>query len=72
MSHPIEDTPPDATTTGKPHYEVLDGLRGTAAVLVVLFHIMGMTANWSDKGQLVHHGHLAIWRSISSSPCRAL
>ncbi|HWU50116.1 MAG TPA: acyltransferase [Asticcacaulis sp.] len=60
MSHPIEDTPPDATTTGKPHYEVLDGLRGTAAVLVVLFHIMGMTANWSDKGQLVHHGHLAV------------
>lgn len=64
MSHaaaPIQDAPaPDATATGKPHYEVLDGLRGTAAVLVVLFHIMGMTANWSDNGQLVHHGHLAV------------
>ena len=60
MSNAIENATPDATTTGKPHYEVLDGLRGTAAVLVVLFHIMGMTANWSDKGQLVHHGHLAV------------
>jgi peptidoglycan/LPS O-acetylase OafA/YrhL len=65
MSQSIAETAPDAatpdaTTTGKPHYEVLDGLRGTAAVLVVLFHIMGMTANWSDKGQLVHHGHLAV------------
>lgn len=65
MSQSIAETAPDAatpdaTTTGKPHYEVLDGLRGTAAVLVVLFHIMGMTANWSDNGQLVHHGHLAV------------
>jgi len=53
-------TIPDTTVTGKPHYEVLDGLRGSAAVLVVLFHIMGMTVSWADTGQLLHHAALAV------------
>jgi len=51
---------PDATSTGKPHYEVLDGLRGTAAVMVVLFHIMGMPIAWSDDGQYLHHAAMAV------------
>ena len=51
---------PDQTTAGKPHYEVLDGLRGTAAVMVVLFHIMGMTVAWADSGQLLHHAAMAV------------
>lgn len=51
---------PDATSTGKPHYEVLDGLRGTAAVMVVLFHIMGMPIAWSDDGQWLHHAAMAV------------
>lgn len=50
----------DTTVTGKPHYEVLDGLRGSAAILVVLFHIMGMTVSWADTGQLLHHAALAV------------
>lgn len=54
------ETTPDATVTGKPHYEVLDGLRGSAAILVVLFHIMGMTVSWADTGQLLHHAALAV------------
>jgi peptidoglycan/LPS O-acetylase OafA/YrhL len=53
-------TAPDHTVTGKPHYEVLDGLRGTAAIMVVLFHIMGMTVNWADSGQLLHHAAMAV------------
>jgi peptidoglycan/LPS O-acetylase OafA/YrhL len=53
-------TAPDRTLTGKPHYEVLDGLRGTAAVMVVLFHIMGMTVAWADDGQLLHHAAMAV------------
>lgn len=51
---------PDLTAQGKPHYEVLDGLRGTAAVMVVLFHIMGMPISWSDKGQGLHHAAMAV------------
>ncbi len=50
----------DHTVTGKPHYEVLDGLRGSAAVMVVLFHIMGMTVGWADTGQLLHHAAMAV------------
>ena len=45
---------------GKQHFEVLDGMRGSAAVLVVLFHIMGMPIAWSDDGQLLHHAALAV------------
>jgi len=51
---------PDRTASGKPHYEVLDGLRGTAAVMVVLFHIMGMPIAWSDDGQYLHHAAMAV------------
>jgi peptidoglycan/LPS O-acetylase OafA/YrhL len=51
---------PDATATGKPHYEVLDGLRGTAAVMVVIFHIMGMPIAWADQGQWLHHAAMAV------------
>jgi peptidoglycan/LPS O-acetylase OafA/YrhL len=29
----------DRTSSGKEHFEVLDGLRGTAAFLIVLFHV---------------------------------
>ncbi len=54
------DAIPDATASGKSHYEVLDGLRGSAAVMVVLFHIMGMTVSWADTGQLLHHAALAV------------
>jgi peptidoglycan/LPS O-acetylase OafA/YrhL len=53
-------TAPDNTAMGKAHYEVLDGLRGTAAIMVVLFHIMGMAAGWADSGQLLHHAALAV------------
>ena len=53
-------TVPDETSTGKAHYEVLDGLRGSAAVMVVLFHIMGMAISWADDGQLLHHAAMAV------------
>ena len=51
---------PDATATGKGHFEVLDGMRGSAAILVVLFHIMGMPNDWRDDGQLLHHAAMAV------------
>jgi peptidoglycan/LPS O-acetylase OafA/YrhL len=43
----------------KAHYEVLDGLRGTAAISVVIFHIMEMTTpDWAHNP--LHHAYLAV------------
>lgn len=43
----------------KPHYLVLDGLRGVAALLVVAFHLFEAHAN-SKLDQLINHGYLAV------------
>lgn len=43
----------------KVHYEVLDGLRGTAALCVVVFHIFELiTPDWAHNP--VPHGYLAV------------
>jgi peptidoglycan/LPS O-acetylase OafA/YrhL len=60
----------DATTTvhtsakgyniiDKPHFEVLDGLRGVAALMVVAFHLLEAHAQ-SPFTQLINHGYLAV------------
>ncbi|RZK37787.1 MAG: acyltransferase [Hymenobacter sp.] len=43
----------------KPHYPILDGLRGVAALLVVAFHLMEAHAT-SHLDQLINHGYLAV------------
>jgi peptidoglycan/LPS O-acetylase OafA/YrhL len=44
----------------KPHYEVLDGLRGVAAVMVVLFHLFEGLAEGDHHKQIINHGYLAV------------
>lgn len=43
----------------KPHFHILDGLRGVAALLVVIFHVgEGFATNATD--QFLNHGYLAV------------
>lgn len=47
------------TITSKPHYPILDGLRGVAALMVVAFHIFEAHAT-SHLDQIINHGYLAV------------
>jgi peptidoglycan/LPS O-acetylase OafA/YrhL len=44
----------------KKHYEILDGLRGVAAILVVIFHIFEAHNGGSRFKQIINHGYLAV------------
>ena len=43
----------------KPHYQILDGLRGVAAIIVVLFHLAEPLSG-SHLDNVVNHGYLAV------------
>ncbi|KAA8482863.1 peptidoglycan/LPS O-acetylase OafA/YrhL [Arcticibacter tournemirensis] len=43
----------------KPHYPILDGLRGVAALTVVAFHLFETHAT-SHLDQIINHGYLAV------------
>ncbi len=43
----------------KPHYQILDGLRGVAAIIVVFFHLAEPLAS-SRFNNMVNHGYLAV------------
>lgn len=51
---------PDRTSAGKTHFEVLDGLRGTAALLVVAFHIQGIAVLFDASRLMLPHAYLAV------------
>ena len=46
----------------KPHYAALDGLRGVAAVMVVLFHMFEGSARdlQFHTDQIINHGYLSV------------
>lgn len=50
----------DATAPAKSHYVILDGLRGVAALMVVVFHLFEAWAGGDPAGQIVNHGYLAV------------
>ncbi len=51
--------PTVAMPNAKPHFEILDGLRGVAAIMVVWFHIFEAYAT-SHLDQQINHGYLAV------------
>jgi peptidoglycan/LPS O-acetylase OafA/YrhL len=54
----MSKTPPYLQT--KSHYEVLDGLRGVAALTVVIFHTFEAYADDNPLKQIINHGYLAV------------
>ncbi|WP_440979517.1 acyltransferase family protein [Sphingomonas pseudosanguinis] len=60
MSDPRPTPAIDRTGDGKAHFEVLDGLRGTAAMLVVAFHIQGITVLFDPARLMLPHAYLAV------------
>ncbi|PTN08501.1 acyltransferase [Mangrovibacterium marinum] len=47
-------------TDSKKHYPILDGLRGVAAIIVVLFHILETFSGGDHAKQIINHGYLAV------------
>lgn len=47
-------------TDSKSHYKILDGLRGVAAVIVVMFHILETFSGGDHSKQIINHGYLAV------------
>src|SRR6202167_2090305 len=50
----------DRPSSGKEHFEVLDGLRGSAAFLIVIFHLFNYSFGFHGPWALVKHAYLAV------------
>ena len=50
----------DRTSSGKEHFEVLDGLRGSAAFLIVIFHLFNYSFGFQGPWALLKHAYLAV------------
>ena len=44
----------------KVHFEILDGLRGVAAMIVVVYHVIGIPVDFIPEKVPFHHAHLAV------------
>jgi len=53
-------TSTDAVAPAKPHYVILDGLRGVASLMVVVFHLFEAWAGGDPERQIINHGYLAV------------
>lgn len=50
----------DGRIQPKQHFEILDGLRGVAAMMVVLFHLCETWNGGDHAKQIINHGYLAV------------
>ncbi len=50
----------DTTAPAKGHYIILDGLRGVASLMVVIFHLFEAYSGGSPQKQIINHGYLAV------------
>jgi peptidoglycan/LPS O-acetylase OafA/YrhL len=51
---------PPASLQTKSHYQILDGLRGVAALIVVMFHTFEPYSKGDHSKQILNHGYLAV------------
>lgn len=49
-----------AFVDSKRHFKILDALRGVAAIVVVLFHVLEFYSGGDHVKQLINHGYLAV------------
>ena len=56
--HPMTQAP--TTLKPKSHFEILDGLRGVAALMVVAFHTCEANNGGSRFRQIINHGYLGV------------
>jgi peptidoglycan/LPS O-acetylase OafA/YrhL len=52
--------PTTVALPSKSHYQILDGLRGVAAMMVVAFHTFEAYADENRFKQIINHGYLAV------------
>ncbi|HEY4060987.1 MAG TPA: acyltransferase [Puia sp.] len=51
---------PTAYLPSKTHYPILDGLRGVASVMVIVFHVFETFSGGNRFIQIINHGYLAV------------
>jgi peptidoglycan/LPS O-acetylase OafA/YrhL len=50
----------NATDFEKQHYVILDGLRGVASLVIIVFHLFEAYAQNDPQRQIINHGYLAV------------